>query len=228
MAYYGGRVWGRRNWAAALPSTPKPMNAQYAGKCRTCGGPIAVGDPILYQRGVGAKHATVAGCELAAAAKVAQVAAATTATPVVDMTSVVAFLDVAKANGLKFPKVRFVAPGGGELKLSVAGAKAAVPGSINVVVRDEWLGRINPDGTAYGRRGQALSPELVALLVRIASDPATAAKEYGALTGNCSFCTKALTDAGSVEVGYGPVCAKKYGLPHKPKGTPVPSAALAA
>lgn len=43
----------------------------------------------------------------------------------------------------------------------------------------------------------------------------------------CSFCGLALTDEGSVEVGYGPVCAKRWGLPHQPHGvrvlTSVPS-----
>lgn len=36
-----------------------------------------------------------------------------------------------------------------------------------------------------------------------------------------------LTDAGSVEVGYGPVCASHWGLPHSPKGTPALSAVAA-
>ena len=59
------------------------------------------------------------------------------------------------------------------------------------------------------------------LPVAVAADPAAAAKAYGALMGRCSFCDTAITDEGSVEVGYGPVCAKRFGLPHTPKGTKV-------
>jgi hypothetical protein len=49
-----------------------------------------------------------------------------------------------------------------------------------------------------------------------AQNPLEAAKLYGTLTGNCCFCGRELTDnkAGrSVEVGYGPICAEKWGLP---------------
>ena len=49
----------------------------------------------------------------------------------------------------------------------------------------------------------------------------------GTFPGPLSFCALPLTDAGSVEVGYGPVCAKHWGLPHTPKGTPTVSPAAA-
>lgn len=44
------------------------------------------------------------------------------------------------------------------------------------------------------------------------TEPLTRAK----LTGHCSFCQRELTDAGSLEVGYGPICADRWGLPHAP------------
>ena len=49
-------------------------------------------------------------------------------------------------------------------------------------------------------------------LTAIAADPATAAKAYGALMARCSFCGHPLKDDGSVDVGYGPKCAKQWGL----------------
>ena len=223
MGYGYGRVWGRTNWAARKPlPTPKLMVAKFAGTCKTCGTHIPVGTEILYKSGFGATHVSTEACATAKAS-----APAAPPAVVIEASPVIAFLNVAKANGLKYPKVRFAAPGGGELRLSIAGPTAKVPGSVNVVVRGEWLGRINPDGAGNGRNltGNAT---LLALLAKIASDPARLAKEYGALTGNCSFCSKALTDAGSVEVGYGPICAKNWNLPHKPKGTPVIETAVAA
>lgn len=36
---------------------------------------------------------------------------------------------------------------------------------------------------------------------------------YGQMTGNCCFCSHALTDGPSIVAGYGPYCAKHYGLP---------------
>ena len=57
-------------------------------------------------------------------------------------------------------------------------------------------------------------------LATIAGNHAEAALAYGALMCKCSFSNLPLTVAGSVEVGYGPTCAKKWGLPRQPKGTP--------
>ncbi len=39
------------------------------------------------------------------------------------------------------------------------------------------------------------------------------AQHYGITSGVCIACAKDLTDGRSTEVGYGPVCAKKYGWP---------------
>ena len=58
---------------------------------------------------------------------------------------------------------------------------------------------------------------LVQDLKAFAKDPATFAAQYGKHTGKCCFCDIRLTDdrdGSSVEVGYGPVCAKKWNLPH--------------
>jgi hypothetical protein len=39
------------------------------------------------------------------------------------------------------------------------------------------------------------------------------AAAFGHLTGQCVFCARELTDQRSIDVGYGPVCAGKNGLP---------------
>lgn len=39
------------------------------------------------------------------------------------------------------------------------------------------------------------------------------AAEFGQLYGICMFCWSELTDERSIEVGYGPICASKRGLP---------------
>lgn len=39
------------------------------------------------------------------------------------------------------------------------------------------------------------------------------AARFGHVTGCCVFCTRKLTDERSIEVGYGPRCAEREGLP---------------
>ncbi len=59
-----------------------------------------------------------------------------------------------------------------------------------------------------------LCPDWVVVFTRkVAEDPEAAAVENGFLTGNCCFCHADLTDHRSTAMGYGPVCAKNYGLP---------------
>jgi hypothetical protein len=186
-------------------STPTVMTAKFAGICTRCGQHFAAGSLIAWTRGAGATHAAICPTPVPAAA------------PTCDPSAIVTFLQRASAH-LKFPKACFLAPGGGELRLSVAGPQSRTPGAVQVVVRDAWQGRILPNGTVQGLL--ATNRDLLATLDTIAADPATAAAEYGRLMGRCSFCHLQLTDAGSTEVGYGPVCAKHYGLPHHPKGTP--------
>jgi Family of unknown function (DUF6011) len=190
------------------------MLSKFSGTCQRCLRRFGAGTTIEWSRATGALHADPAVCAAAAATPVPP-----PVTLAADHRPIVALLEGAKARGLKFPKARFLAPNGGELRLSLAGAGSQAPGSLQVCVDDTWLGRIEPNGTV---RGPKLLADLAVgtLLVTIAANPAEAARAYGALMCRCSFCNLALTDAGSVEVGYGPTCAKKWGLPHAPKGTP--------
>lgn len=195
----------------------KTMTAKFAGICKGCKGPIAAGELITWAAGYGAQHATLAQCDAAKAAK-AVAAAAPKPSKTMDASAIAIFLRMARERGLKFPKVRFAAAGGAELLLTLAGPQSKNPGAVFVKLAGFYLGSIAVDGAVRGEL--ARRDDILSTLATIATDPAKAAKEYGALTCRCSFCGKGLTDEGSVEVGYGPVCADKYGLPHKPKGTP--------
>jgi hypothetical protein len=187
------------------------ITAKFAGTCTTCRARISPGSQIVWTKGVGSRHADATIC--AAHQRTADAVAALPK-PTVDLAPVVAFLSGARERGLKSPRVRFAAPGAGELALSLAPLTGKNPGAVYVKVRGEYAGKVTADGTAYG-----IAPELVDALRAIAADPAAAGAAYGRLTGQCSFCTQGLTDEGSIEVGYGPVCAKRYGLPHKPRGS---------
>jgi hypothetical protein len=191
----------------------KVMVSRFDGRCKTCGGRIAAGDVIRWSRDNGARHRTDETCEAFKAARATEAAApAVTA----NGAPIAGFLSAAKGRGLKFPKVAFM-HAGRELSMYIAGERSHYPGAIQVKVGGQWVGRIEVGGTVAGPMKQDV--ELLARLDAIAANPATAAAEYGKLTGSCSFCAKQLTDEGSIEVGYGPVCAKRYGLPHTAKGS---------
>src|SRR5262245_1509623 len=119
---------------------------------------------------------------------------------------------------LSAPKV-LITVDGKRVRLSVAGERSAMPGAINVAdvgpfgVAD-WYGRISRDGKFSPARAAANLPGLPEALKRFAAEPAKVASEHGKLTGSCSFCNRPLKDAKSLELGYGPVCAVRYGLPH--------------
>ena len=191
------------------------MKAKYPGRCRKCGSLFQVGTQIDWDRARGSVHHNPAEC-------VRQVTAPPTA---IDVSALVTFLAGAQASGLKWPKARFLGPDGRtELRLAPAGPNSRYPG-VHVTLGDKWQGYIAPDGNVGGDR-LTCNLALLDTLAQIATNTAEAAQAYGAVMGCCSFCGLTLTDAGSVEVGYGPVCAKKWGLPHQPKGTPMPTAVL--
>jgi hypothetical protein len=180
------------------------LKAKFPGKCRKCGERFPAGEAILWDRTTSATSHVV--CPPVQPKPEA---------PKLNLASIAEFIGRAKAF-LKFPKVRFLAPDGkSELRLGITGPDSRVPGSVAVKVNDTYRGLVRPDGTVVGDL-----TDLVPSLLAVAADPVSAAKAYAQLYGQCSFCGLTLTDAGSVEVGYGPICAKHYGLPHQPKGTP--------
>jgi hypothetical protein len=209
------------------------ITAKFASICGICNTRVAIGDRINWERGKASTHADAALC---AKAKLAQLNAdalaratgsvsvrvtdgpvAVTSRPSVSLNGLLDFLRAAKEgrNGgkpLKFPKVAFAAPGNGEVVISLAGDTGRNPGALYVKLNGEYAGKVTADGVAYGL--DALLPTLRA----IEADPAGAGAAYGALRGHCSFCQTKLDDEGSLAVGYGPTCAKNYGLPHKAKG----------
>lgn len=117
----------------------------------------------------------------------------------------------ARDNGLKRPSIRFDG-----LKLSLSGDQSSRPGT--VFISD---GRPYGSSTPFGRielngeltRFGAMTDETLQLLLAFNADPAVVGASYGRRTGNCCFCSRELSKAESLAVGYGPICAGKYGLP---------------
>ena len=134
-----------------------------------------------------------------------------------DFDAMVALFNVAKESGLKFPKVRLDTAGEQRIVLAVCRARSKNPGAIRVT---NGMGFHDPGNLYFGQidksgrwlPGRDATDEVVAILRDFAADPAGVAAAYGQRTGSCCFCGRELTDARSTDVGYGPVCADKYGL----------------
>lgn len=130
---------------------------------------------------------------------------------VLNVVGIIRLLEKAKDSGLKLPGIRIALDRQRSIKLTVAGGRARIPGSINILRGRDWFGRIRLDGTLDLK---STTPDWVTqLLVEFAADPITVARRYGRLTDSCSFCGKDLSDDRSTKVGYGPTCASRYQLP---------------
>ena len=215
--------------------------AKYDSICARCNCRIRVGQVIDWQRGRrdvwhayqadcdGARALAQANAEADAAAARAQAPAAPAAT--MDLAPVAAFLHAAQSNGLTHPRARFLAPDNrGEMRLELAGARcdpanvgavyiflASSPGA--KVTRADYYGMVRTTGEVRGKL--ATDAAVLAVLQVIARDPAGAAREYGRMMRRCGFCQANLSDdrsGASVEMGYGPDCARRWNLPWHPKG----------
>jgi hypothetical protein len=120
---------------------------------------------------------------------------------------------------LKYPKLTLQLANGMPVVVYLSGKRSKYPDTVNLKVTEapfavEWYGRILDNGEWH--KPYSSNPEVVSqlktLLERLADKPAEVAAEYGHLSGNCCFCHRPLTDERSTDVGYGPVCAKHYGL----------------
>lgn len=131
----------------------------------------------------------------------------------VGLSRIFAMFETAKA-GLKRPAIRLANEAGQHLHLSLAGAASKNAGFVYVKADSgfeaTYYGKISPEGRFFkvGSCPATVEP----LLQSFANDPEGIATKYGRLTGCCSFCGRKLTDKRSTVVGYGPVCAEKFGL----------------
>ena len=122
-----------------------------------------------------------------------------------------ALFGLAREHGLQRPRIRLNLNG---TRLSLAPGR---PGS--AFERDIWVngpnrerfGRINAQGQYL--RGCDATPAVQEMVGSFGSNPVAIARAHGLATGSCCFCGLTLTDARSVAVGYGPICAQHYGLP---------------
>lgn len=130
--------------------------------------------------------------------------------------NVIARFETAVSNGATYPSIRLSA--GLTIKFMTGGRN---PGTVTVTdggayPNNEFYGRVQPNGDWDPPRNTP--GEVIDALREYNADPAAYAAAYGQEIGSCCFCNRLLTHGDSVTVGYGPVCADKYGLPHGGSG----------
>lgn len=116
---------------------------------------------------------------------------------------------------LKYPKIVATL---GDILLRFDVVRARDSSVLSIRIRHEssrrWLGRIHSNGQVEISRyvSEEDKEKILHLVFAFAVDPIGVASRSGKITGNCCFCVKELTDEVSLSDGYGPVCAKNYGL----------------
>lgn len=141
-----------------------------------------------------------------------------------DIQPIVAMINLAKSQ-LRWPAILLGDPRA-PLRVTVAGEKAREPGSLTLTSATErdadgrraWFGRVSLDGTFQPARDlpKLEADAIHALLVAFASDPQGEARRFARRSGRCCFCGHTLEDRDQVStvLGWGPICARKWGLPH--------------
>lgn len=118
--------------------------------------------------------------------------------------------------GLLNPMVR-IPLGDGELCLKLAGQRSKNPGSVSVASshrfgEGQFYGWIDEEGNLDRRRN--CGDDVVALLQRVAVDPANVINELGKESGRCCYCWAELSQVQSKIVGCGKKCASNFGVPY--------------
>ncbi|GAC1503355.1 MAG: hypothetical protein NVS1B10_08400 [Candidatus Saccharimonadales bacterium] len=152
-----------------------------------------------------------------------RIEAAQAAPPVITETLASGFVQVvelfarARAAGLSYPKIRLETEQGQKIILRQLGGQSKYPGQVSVTDSGQsydsrkYFGRIDSTGVFYPSKIN--NPDITKLLQDLAADPAHMAALYGHKTSSCCFCGLHLETRESVAMGYGPICAQKYGLP---------------
>lgn len=132
-----------------------------------------------------------------------------------DVRGIFAIFDTAAQRGLKYPKVHLVASDGTPVVFNRAGEKSQYTGQVMITDGGpygvgRYFGRVDIVGMLT--EGPKMTAQVRELVEAFAIDPARVAAEYGKTTGSCCFCSRTLETDESLDVGYGPVCADKFGL----------------
>lgn len=100
---------------------------------------------------------------------------------------------------------------GDTFKFTLAPETGKNSGCVYIKHHGTYIGKIDQKNDFFPYKA---TKEQMTYLKEFAKDPLKELKAYGSNTGSCGFCGRALTKKESYTVGYGPVCAEKFGLPY--------------
>jgi hypothetical protein len=130
----------------------------------------------------------------------------------VDLTKVLEMFNHARQH-LKRPKITLMLKSGGKIRISTDKGGGFFWLN-NPLSYSGTYGRLENTGEIIWRRaGLTLKQEILDLLNEFCANPQQVAIIHGKLSGHCCFCTLPLTDARSLHVGYGEICANHYRMP---------------
>ena len=115
---------------------------------------------------------------------------------------------------LRYPAINFISKDGHKIRIYLA-----TKGYIAIKLNGEYIGKLPAaykniilyDSPLFNHN--ELMDELDTLMSNPISESALRGKEYG----RCCFCNRELDNEGSIQHGYGPICAEKWGLPWSSK-----------
>lgn len=129
-----------------------------------------------------------------------------------EFSRVMEMFKVAKQGGLQYPKIR-IAAGNERGVLSLAPENGRNPNYIYFKDQNKtYLGKISPNGV-FQKSGNC-TVQMEEILKQLSKNPERITSDYGRATGCCSFCGRELTADDSLDVGRGPICSLKHGLPY--------------
>ena len=106
---------------------------------------------------------------------------------------------------LRYPAINFISKDGRRIRIY-----RATKGYIAIKVDGEYAGKlVSADAQIVLYSAKELLPEIDTVLSNPISESALRGKEYG----RCCFCNRELDNEGSIQHGYGPICAARWGLP---------------
>ena len=133
-----------------------------------------------------------------------------------NLAKIIEIFDTAFANGKRYPRIELAEAFDDDrhevtVKIRRFGSRSKHVGCAKIeTANSEFAGIIFRDGAVSTSRNFA---DVEGVLRELAKDPLQVIAQNGVATSQCCYCCRALNDARSREVGYGPVCAESYGLP---------------
>lgn len=109
------------------------------------------------------------------------------------------------ATHLRYPAINLTSKDGRKIRIY-----RATKGYIAIKVDGEYVGKLMSAGAQiilYSAK------ELLDEIDTLLSNPITESALQGREYGRCCFCNRELDNEGSIQHGYGPICAEKWGLP---------------